>query len=85
VRSATLTTFEVTGPRLFEFAEAIRGKPGIEQIVAFGNTLHVSGRQPEKLRASIAGGATNGEHHWVEIESSLEDVFISLMESAKDN
>ena len=85
VRTAKLTTFEVTGPRLFEFAEAIRGKLGVEQIVAFGNTLHVSGRRPEELRSTIAGGATIGEHHWIEIESSLEDVFISLMETAKDN
>jgi ABC-2 type transport system ATP-binding protein len=85
VRSAALTTFEITGPRLFEFAEAIRGKPGIQQIVAFGNTLHVSGRQPGALRTSISNGAKGGEHRWVEIESSLEDVFISLMETAKDN
>jgi ABC-2 type transport system ATP-binding protein len=28
--------------------------PGVEQVVAFGTTLHVSGRDAEKLRASIA-------------------------------
>jgi ABC-2 type transport system ATP-binding protein len=85
VRSAKLTTFEVAGPGLFDFAEALRGQPGVEQIVAFGNTLHVSGRQPDQLRRSIATAATGGEQTWTEIESSLEDVFISLMETAKDN
>jgi hypothetical protein len=26
-----------------------------------------------------------GAYHWQQIESGLEDVFISLMETAKDN
>ena len=26
-----------------------------------------------------------GEHRWTQIESGLEDVFIGLMETAKDN
>ena len=65
-------------------AEKIRGLPGVEQVVAFGTTLHVSGRDAEKLRASVAPFMT-GEHRWTKIESGLEDVFISLMETAKDN
>ena len=56
----------------------------MEQVVAFGTTLHVSGRDAEKLRASISPFMT-GEYHWTQIESGLEDVFISLMETAKDN
>ena len=85
VRGAALTTLEVTGPRLFALAEALRGLPGVEQIVAFGNTLHVSSRHPDELRASVARWSDSGEYRWNEIESSLEDVFISLMETAKDN
>jgi ABC-2 type transport system ATP-binding protein len=84
VKSGGLTTWEVAGENLSALAEKIRGRPGVEQVVAFGTTLHVSGRDAEKLRAAIAPFRTNGQR-WTQIESGLEDVFISLMETAKDN
>ena len=95
VNAAGLTTFEVTSLRseatarqaggdLHELAEKIRKLPGVEQVVAFGTTLHVSGRDAEKLRASVKP-FMDGKHEWKQIESSLEDVFIGLMETAKDN
>jgi ABC-2 type transport system ATP-binding protein len=95
VQAAGLTTWEVTslrseatarqaGENLHELAGKIRKLPGVEQVVAFGTTLHVSGRDAEKLRASVSPWMT-GAYRWEKIESSLEDVFISLMETAKDN
>jgi ABC-2 type transport system ATP-binding protein len=84
VKAGGLTTWEVAGGNLFLLAEKLRGLPGIEQVVAFGTALHVSGREAAKLRESIAPFMA-GEHHWTQIESGLEDVFISLMETAKDN
>ena len=84
VKAAGLTTWEVTGPDLPALAEKIRGQPGVEQVVAFGTTLHVSGRDAEKLRESVEPWMT-GAYRWQQIESGLEDVFISLMETAKDN
>ena len=84
VKAAGLTTWEVAGENLPALADKIRGLPGVEQVVAFGTTLHVSGRDAEKLRASISPFQTNAQR-WIKIESGLEDVFISLMETAKDN
>ena len=84
VRSAGLTTWEVTGPELPELARKIRGRPGVEQVVAFGTTLHVSGRDASALRASVGVWMT-GAYRWQQIKAGLEDVFISLMETAKDN
>ncbi|HZF01078.1 MAG TPA: ABC transporter ATP-binding protein [Methylomirabilota bacterium] len=84
LKETKLTTFEVGGENLHSLAEKIRGKPGVEQVVAFGSTLHVSGRDATQLRASIQP-FMDGEHQWRQIESGLEDVFISLMETAKDN
>ncbi|MBU6410981.1 MAG: ABC transporter ATP-binding protein, partial [Verrucomicrobia bacterium] len=84
VKAAGLTTFEITGPHLYAFEQKLRGRPGIEQVVAFGSTLHVSGRDAEKLRAGINSFLT-GEYHCEPVPSRLEDVFISLMETAKDN
>jgi ABC-2 type transport system ATP-binding protein len=84
VEAAGLTTWAVTGENLPALSEKIRRLPGVEQVVAFGTTLHVSGRDAEKLRASVSPWMT-GAYRWEKIESGLEDVFISLMETAKDN
>src|SRR5471032_861219 len=53
LNSVQLTTWTVTGPGLRELAAALRGRDGVEQVVAFGNTLHVSGRDAARLEASI--------------------------------
>jgi ABC-2 type transport system ATP-binding protein len=84
VKAAALTTWEVTGTDLPALAEKFRGLPGVEQVVAFGTALHVSGRDAEKLRASVSPWMT-GEYRWTQIQSGLEDVFISLMDTAEDN
>jgi ABC-2 type transport system ATP-binding protein len=78
VRGAQLVTWEVTGPDLWSLAERLRGLPGVEQVVAFGATLHVSGRDVAQLQASAQPWMT-GPHQWRQVESGLEDVFISLM------
>ena len=84
VKAGGLTTWEISGENLAGLADKIRGLPGVEQVVAFGTALHVSGRDAEKLRASVAP-FMSGAQRWEKIESGLEDVFISLMETAKDN
>ena len=82
--NAKLTTWRVTGPDLLTLATTLRAQTGIEQVVAFGNTLHVSGRNPAQLNEIIAR-ASDPRHSWQPIPSGLEDVFISLMDKAKDN
>ena len=84
VKAGGLTTWEISGENMAALADKIRGLPGVEQVVAFGTALHVSGRDAEKLRASVAP-FMSGAQRWEKIESGLEDVFISLMETAKDN
>jgi len=82
--SAHLTTWVVTGPDLLDLAQKLRGLPGIEQVVAFGTTLHVSGRDAAALEASLIA-VRQPRHEWKKIRAGLEDVFISLMDAAKDN
>ncbi|MEI7807529.1 MAG: ABC transporter ATP-binding protein [Verrucomicrobiota bacterium] len=84
VKAGGLTTWEVSGENLATLADKLRRLSGVEQVVAFGTVLHVSGRDAGKLRAAIAPLMSDA-HHWTQIESGLEDVFISLMETAKDN
>ena len=84
IQAAALTTWEVTGANLSVLADKIRGLPGVEQVVAFGTTLHISGRDEVQLRTSL-GPWMNGNYQWEPKASGLEDVFISLMETAEDN
>jgi ABC-2 type transport system ATP-binding protein len=84
VSGAKLTTWEVAGPDLAKLANELRKLPGIKQVVAFGNTLHVSSHQGDALRAAIQPWM-KPPYRWNQVESSLEHVFISLMERAQDN
>jgi len=84
IRSAALATWSVTGPELVSLSNILRNKPGVEQVVAFGNTLHVSGRNAHLLELSI-NSYISGSHQCIKINSGLEDVFISLMGSSEDN
>lgn len=81
---ANLTTWEVTGPRLVELAETLRKTPGVRQAVAFGNALHVSGDDAAALEQATAPFRA-AAYTWRRIDSSLEDVFIHLMDQLKDN
>lgn len=85
VGSQGLTTYAVSGPNLAAMAEALRAQPGVGQVTPFGNTLHVTGRDAALLRAALAPCADDDDYRVEPIESTLEDVFISLMAGATDN
>jgi ABC-2 type transport system ATP-binding protein len=84
VQGANLTTYEVSGPLLHRLADRLRGQPGIEQVVAFGSTLHVSGLHAAQLRHSLAPAEAE-PYRCRPITPGLEDVFISLMDNARVN
>ena len=84
IQAGGLTTWEVAGENLPALADQLRGKPGVEQVVAFGLTMHVSGRDAAKLLAAVAPFQKE-PWHWTKIEAGLEDVFISLMDTSEDN
>lgn len=81
---ARLTTWTVSGPGLLELAAKLRAQAGVQQAVAFGTMLHVSGDDAAALERAIAP-LRSPEHEWQQIRSGLEDVFIHLMENSKDN
>jgi ABC-2 type transport system ATP-binding protein len=81
LQHARLTTWSVSGPRLLELAEQLRGRPGVRQAVLFGATLHVSGDDAAALEQAIAPFRTS-QYDWQQISAGLEDVFIHLMDQA---
>jgi ABC-2 type transport system ATP-binding protein len=74
-----LTTWSVSGPNLPKLTEELRERSGVEQTVAFGNMLQVSGRDAAALEKAIAPFRTD-KYEWHQVESGLEDVFIHLMD-----
>ncbi|HEY8901674.1 MAG TPA: ABC transporter ATP-binding protein [Chthoniobacterales bacterium] len=78
-----LATWSVSGGDLPALARELRGRPGIQQAVAFGNMLHVSGDDPAALERAIEPFREGRE--WTKIRSGLEDVFIHLMDRSEDN
>jgi ABC-2 type transport system ATP-binding protein len=84
IEHAGLTTWSVTGPDVAKLAQELRGQPGVEQAVAFGKVMHVSGSDPAALEKTISGYRRDG-YEWTQIKSGLEDAFIHLMETSSDN
>ncbi len=85
VAQSGLATWAVTGPALHALARELRPLPGVDMVVPFGTTLHVSGANAALLEQVIAPFRQRADTHWAHIDSGLEDVFIGLMNSAKDN
>jgi len=86
VKNAGLTTFVLQGPRLDQVADALKERPGVDQVAPFGATLHVVGSDKAKLKKALAD--VEKEHKGVTVkpgETSLEDVFIQFMSGSKDN
>ena len=81
VAAEGLVTYEIAGPQLYGLIDRLRGLPGVEQVVAFGITLHVSGREADVLASSLAPYAAP-PLTLRQIPSNLEEVFISLMRKA---
>jgi ABC-2 type transport system ATP-binding protein len=81
-----LSTWNVSGPDLPRLAAELQVCDGIDMVAPFGADLHVSGRDQTALDAAIKGAKKqDGAHRWMRGEPSLEDVFILLMNNAKDN
>jgi ABC-2 type transport system ATP-binding protein len=85
VAQAKLSTWTVHGERLNALAAELRALPAAEQVVPFGNVLHVSGSDGPALEAQLAPFRSRPGVTWERDEPRLEDVFINLMKQARDN
>ncbi len=78
VAGAGLSSWTVSGDDLHTLSAALRQLPGVDQVVPFGVTLRVGGRDPALLAESLAP-FQRGPQHWEESDTTLEEVFIHLM------
>ena len=79
VAASGLTTWSVTGKDVHGLTAQLKSLAGVEQVVPFGNILHVSGHDREQLEKSLQP-FMNDDYRWQQVEANLEEVFISLMQ-----
>ncbi|WP_018181096.1 ABC transporter ATP-binding protein [Kaistia granuli] len=85
IQSSSLSTMIVSGRDVGAIAKAVRDQPGVEQVAPFGNDLHVVGPDPALLKTAVeaALAASGSDAVATAGETSLEDVFIRLMQTAQ--
>ncbi len=74
-----LSTWAIKGDNLEGLSVMLRGRPGVDQTVLFGATLHVSGRNAAALETTLRATLAGTGRHMEPTETGLEDVFINLM------
>ena len=84
LRERPLAAWTVSGPDLAALSAQLRGLPGVAQVTAFGNTLHVTGDDADALEAALAPLRSQPGLTWRRTEAGLEDVFIDLMRDAQE-
>jgi len=80
-----LTTWAIRGHNLVPLAQRLRGAPGVDQTVAFGSALHISGQDAALLERTLRDAIAGQDLSLERIDTSLEDVFIYLMRRSTDN
>ena len=79
-----LNTWTVKGKNLLSLAMELKKSPAVEQVLAFANVMHISGRDAAKLDKTVKK-FMKPEYNWSKSETTIEDVFIHLTKKAKDN
>ena len=85
IEGAHLVVWSVQGPDLATLVEPLKAAPGVLSVAAFGNALHVTGRDEALIDAAIAPLRARPDLVWTRAGANLEDVFISLIATATDN
>jgi ABC-2 type transport system ATP-binding protein len=85
IASQRLSTWAVMGGNLVELGRKLEGRPGVDQTVAFGSVLHVTGADALALEATLRSLASEAGVRAEPIDTGLEDVFIHMMRGSSDN
>ncbi|MCE0724827.1 MULTISPECIES: ABC transporter ATP-binding protein [Legionella] len=78
LRTVDLTTWAIKGVNLAMLAHQLEATEGVDQVLRFHNTLHVSGKNREELSQAIQPYINNEFFYGNEIDSTLEDAFVWL-------
>ncbi len=84
IAESGLVTFRAEGQGADRLARDLAKAPGVLMAAPFGAALHVSGTDRAALEAAIAP-YRKPPLEWAEVQPTLEDVFIRLMDQSSDN
>lgn len=84
VAAQGLVTWAIMGEKLNVLADALQGRPGVDQTVLFGAKLHVSGKDGAALAATLRAATADPAYRLERIPTEVEDVFFHLTQHAAD-
>jgi ABC-2 type transport system ATP-binding protein len=84
IAQSGLVTNEISGTGLQQLAQTLRSLTSIKTVASFGATLHVSANSQAELDEALTA-YRSGAFDIQAVDTSLEDVFISLMQDSRDN
>lgn len=85
IADSGLHTFVITDGDAASLTKRLKGEPGVDQVASFGNDLHVVGTDANLLKQSVDAAIAGTAAKAAPDETSLEDVFIRLMNQSTDN
>lgn len=84
IAASRLITLNGEGPGIDRLSGEVGRLPGVDMAAPFGQSLHVSGTDRAALEAALQPYRRE-PFRWTEVEPTLEDVFIRLMDQSEDN
>ena len=83
IDGAGLIVWAVEGADLARWPTSSKPLPGVLSVAAFGNALHVAGRDAARLSCARSRLPRARALRWQRTEPSLEDVFINLLSRSR--
>jgi ABC-2 type transport system ATP-binding protein len=80
-----LSSWAIHGAGLIGLQALLRSRPGVDQTVIFGDSLHVSGVDGAALERSVQATVQGRDLRAEPLATGLEDVFIYMMSRTSDN
>jgi ABC-2 type transport system ATP-binding protein len=77
-----LTVFAVKGSNLSGLLQSVKCKPGVDNVIAFGQALHLIGRDTVRLAETVSALSAEG-FEVIRIEPQLEEAFIHMSAHAE--
>ena len=85
VASAQLKSYLITGRDVHLLQEELEHADGVDLVAPFGASLHVCGRDSDALERAIKPYRQRPDTNCQPSDATLEDAFIYLMNTSKDN
>ncbi len=78
IETVHLTTWAIEGANLLMLSRQLEASPGVDQVLMFHNSLHVSSKNEEKLFQALKPYIDHKHYKGKKIQSTLEDIFVWL-------